>query len=212
MPGRRDLFGVLAVLMATGALVAYRAWGIEPRAWASLCTDAAAPVACAPRAALLWLQHADAYSLIRGNVIFADAPYLGGYDARNKGVGYSPVPSDAYTVVREDSDPTSATYGRVLGMPLFTLGATTFAGTVSAPGTVSFGTDGLQGRMNIGSGGTPYLDFNNADVRLINDAAGRLTCTKSFGMFGHTGPATQPVTAVTLSDVIAILRGIGACA
>jgi len=74
MPGRRDLFGVLAVLMATGALVAYRAWGIEPRAWASLCTDAAAPVACAPRAALLWLQHYYVWggaALVMGLLAFA---------------------------------------------------------------------------------------------------------------------------------------------
>ena len=57
MSGRRDLVGVLAVLLATGVLLAYRAWGIEPREWASLCAGAAPPAACGPRAALLWLQH-----------------------------------------------------------------------------------------------------------------------------------------------------------
>ena len=57
MLDRRDLTGVLSILLATAALLAYRAWGIEPREWAALCAAAPAPLACAPRAALLWLQH-----------------------------------------------------------------------------------------------------------------------------------------------------------
>ena len=54
---KRDWTGLLIVLGALGALLAYRAAYVEPRAWATLCGGAAAPLACQPRAALLWLQH-----------------------------------------------------------------------------------------------------------------------------------------------------------
>lgn len=80
MPGRRDWVGVVAVLVATGALLAYRAWGIEPREWASLCVAADAPVVCGPRAALLWLQHYYVWggaALVLGLLAFAGrAPWL----------------------------------------------------------------------------------------------------------------------------------------
>ncbi len=39
------------------ALLAYRAVFVEPRAWGAACALAAPPLACAPRAALLWLQY-----------------------------------------------------------------------------------------------------------------------------------------------------------
>ncbi len=55
---KRDLLAALAVLAALGAMVVYRAVGVEPREWGALCLDMArAPFACTPRAALLWLQH-----------------------------------------------------------------------------------------------------------------------------------------------------------
>jgi len=47
----------LAIVAAFAATVfAYRAWFIEPRYWGALCAAAAAPAACLPRAAVLWLQ------------------------------------------------------------------------------------------------------------------------------------------------------------
>lgn len=55
----RDLRGVAIVAICTAALVAYRLVFVEPRAWASVCAAAAPPLACAPRAALLWLQSYD---------------------------------------------------------------------------------------------------------------------------------------------------------
>jgi hypothetical protein len=54
--GRRDWVGIFTVAAATAGLLAYRAWFIEPRAWGAICAAAAPPLACAPRAALLWLQ------------------------------------------------------------------------------------------------------------------------------------------------------------
>ena len=134
--------------------------------------------------ARLFNQHADAYSLLRDNIIFADAPYIGGYDARNKGVGFSPIPSEAYNTVQENSDPTSVLYGKILAAPTRTLGATAFSGNVTGPSGSVMGSDGVNGRINIGSGGTPYLDFNNGNVRLINDAAGKLSFAGSNGPFG----------------------------
>ncbi len=54
---RRVLPGLLTVLAVTAAMLAYRYWYIEPRHWGATCAAADAPAICAPRAALLWLQH-----------------------------------------------------------------------------------------------------------------------------------------------------------
>jgi hypothetical protein len=54
--GRRDVVGLAAVMAATAGLIAYRYAYIEPRAWGGICAAAAAPLACVPRAGLLWLQ------------------------------------------------------------------------------------------------------------------------------------------------------------
>lgn len=53
---RRDAVGILAVVMAYGAMALYRAAGVEPAGFAAC---AATPRAwpCEPRAVLLWLQH-----------------------------------------------------------------------------------------------------------------------------------------------------------
>jgi hypothetical protein len=53
---RNDWIGVAAVAGSLGLLIAYRAWFIEPREWGAACAAATAPLACAPRAGLLWLQ------------------------------------------------------------------------------------------------------------------------------------------------------------
>jgi hypothetical protein len=53
---RRDFYGLALVATATTALVAYRAVFIEPRAWGALCASAQPPLACMPRAGLIWLQ------------------------------------------------------------------------------------------------------------------------------------------------------------
>jgi hypothetical protein len=55
-PSRQDWAGLAIVTLATAALIAYRAYYIEPRAWGAICAAAGAPLACAPRAALFWLQ------------------------------------------------------------------------------------------------------------------------------------------------------------
>ena len=54
---RRDWLGLLSVLAALGAMLGYRALHVEPREWGALCAAASVPLACHPRAALLWLQH-----------------------------------------------------------------------------------------------------------------------------------------------------------
>jgi hypothetical protein len=53
---RRDWAGLAVVAVWVAALVAYRHTYIEPREWGAICAAAAAPLVCAPRAALLWLQ------------------------------------------------------------------------------------------------------------------------------------------------------------
>lgn len=54
---RRDWLGLLIALGVLGAMLGYRAVHVEPREWGALCAAAAPPLACGPRAALLWLQH-----------------------------------------------------------------------------------------------------------------------------------------------------------
>ncbi len=54
---RRDWAGLVVVAVWVAALVAYRHVFIEPREWGAICAAAAAaPLACALRTALLWLQ------------------------------------------------------------------------------------------------------------------------------------------------------------
>ena len=54
---RRDWIGLGAAAAALGAMLLYRHVYVEPREWGAACAAAAAPFACRPRAALLWLQH-----------------------------------------------------------------------------------------------------------------------------------------------------------
>lgn len=54
---RRDIQGIIIVLVCLHALLAYRGMFIEPRAWGAICAGVAPALACAPRAALLWAQH-----------------------------------------------------------------------------------------------------------------------------------------------------------
>lgn len=54
---KRDWIGLAAAAGALGLMLLYRAIYVEPRAWGALCAAAAVPLACHPRAALLWLQH-----------------------------------------------------------------------------------------------------------------------------------------------------------
>ncbi|MBW8270724.1 hypothetical protein [Caldovatus aquaticus] len=54
---RRDWIGLAVAAGVLGLLLLYRALHVEPRAWGAACAAAAPPLACHPRAALLWLQH-----------------------------------------------------------------------------------------------------------------------------------------------------------
>ncbi len=54
---RRDYAGLAVVAAWVAALLVYRQIVIEPREWGAICAAAGAPLACAPRAALLWLQN-----------------------------------------------------------------------------------------------------------------------------------------------------------
>lgn len=53
---RRDWVGFVCVAAIVAAMAAFRLEYVEPREWGGLCAAAAPPLACAPRAALLWLQ------------------------------------------------------------------------------------------------------------------------------------------------------------
>ena len=54
--GRRDVAGLAIVAASIAGMIAYRYAYIEPREWGAVCATASPPLACAPRAALLWLQ------------------------------------------------------------------------------------------------------------------------------------------------------------
>ncbi len=53
----RDRWGLGVVVASTAALIVYRYVYIEPRAWGAICAaSSGVPLACYPRAALVWLQ------------------------------------------------------------------------------------------------------------------------------------------------------------
>ena len=54
---RSDWLGLAVVAASIVGLVLYRRTYVEPREWVGLCAVAAPPVACLPRAGLVWLQH-----------------------------------------------------------------------------------------------------------------------------------------------------------
>ena len=76
---KRDLLALVAVLAAVGAMVLYRYVGVEPREWGAACLDLSrAPLACYPRAGLLWLQHWQLWggaALALGLWCFVRAPF-----------------------------------------------------------------------------------------------------------------------------------------
>ncbi len=53
---RRDWVGLAATAAVTALSILYRAYFLEPRAWGAACAAAAPPLACLPRAGLIWLQ------------------------------------------------------------------------------------------------------------------------------------------------------------
>ncbi len=57
MRNRGDWIGIAACVATTGAMIAYRAWGVEPGFWVAACTSADPPLACIPRAALGFAQY-----------------------------------------------------------------------------------------------------------------------------------------------------------
>jgi len=83
---RIDAIGLAVVAASLAALLAYRHVFIEPREWGALCAAAAPPAgvlprACAPRAALLWLQHFQLWgagALVLGLWAFIGAPFVVG--------------------------------------------------------------------------------------------------------------------------------------
>ena len=54
---RTDWLGLAVVAVSLGGLILYRQVYVEPREWVGVCAAAAPPLACLPRAALVWLQH-----------------------------------------------------------------------------------------------------------------------------------------------------------
>jgi hypothetical protein len=73
---RSDWIGGAVVAIALAALMAYRAEFIEPRAWGAACAAAAPPLACLPRAGLLWLQQYGLWGL--GGLALGLWAFLGG--------------------------------------------------------------------------------------------------------------------------------------
>lgn len=74
---RHDLAALLGLLLWLAALLAFRAWVVEPRGWAAACVGAAPPWGCVPRAGLLWMQQVGLWggaALAAGLASFLGAP------------------------------------------------------------------------------------------------------------------------------------------
>jgi hypothetical protein len=73
---RRDWAAATLLLVWLWALLAYREAYVEPRSWGAACVAAAAPLACLPRAGLLWMQQ---YAVWGGAALaFGLAAFLAG--------------------------------------------------------------------------------------------------------------------------------------
>ncbi|MSP04357.1 MAG: hypothetical protein EXR05_03755 [Acetobacteraceae bacterium] len=82
---RRNIQGIVIVLVCLHALLAYREMFIEPRVWGAICADITPAdmlaMACALRAGLLWAQHYSlwgALALGLGLWAFIGAPFAVG--------------------------------------------------------------------------------------------------------------------------------------
>ena len=74
--GRADLIGIAVVIALAAAAAGFRMATIEPRAYVGLCAAAHAPLVCAPRHAVLWLQYERLFgfpALLLGLLAFAFA-------------------------------------------------------------------------------------------------------------------------------------------
>ena len=72
--GRADLIGIAVVIALAAAAAGFRMATIEPRAYVGLCAAAHAPLVCAPRHAVLWLQYERLFgfpALLLGLLAFA---------------------------------------------------------------------------------------------------------------------------------------------
>ena len=68
---------VLALALWLAALLLYRHYYVEPRAWVDACAASTPPFPCAPRQALLWAQHWGlwgCFALALGFLSFVGAP------------------------------------------------------------------------------------------------------------------------------------------
>jgi hypothetical protein len=86
---RRDWIGLALVLATTAGLIAFRLAYVEPREWGALCAGASPPVACLPRAGLIWLQHYGLWglgALAAGLWAFLGGPFAAGVAAVALGV------------------------------------------------------------------------------------------------------------------------------
>ena len=74
---------------------------------------------------------------------------------------------------------------------------------------VGYGFNTTAARINavVPTGGSVVTVVNGVDTLTIN--AGGITASAGVGAFNHAPPASQPAAPVTLSDVIAIIRGCG---
>lgn len=60
MDYKKDIRALALAILVVGAMALYRGVWVEPRAWGAACLDLSAagtPLACWPRAGLVWLQH-----------------------------------------------------------------------------------------------------------------------------------------------------------
>ena len=79
---RRDWWGLATAAVAAALLILYRLYFLEPRGWGAACVAAMPPLACMPRAALIWMQGRyllGAGALVVGMVGFA---WGGGFAAQ----------------------------------------------------------------------------------------------------------------------------------
>ncbi len=143
-------------------------------------------------------------NVLQGNIIYAN-PVAIGFSTSNAGLGVIPAASASWAHVIENSDPTSASYGKIIGPTLFSASAQPTSGTYvtgqfvqnTAPAVLGF-QSALTGwlRLTVGSSHAANTDW--APVYADTNQVGNAKIVRSTSGIANGGTVAFPAFATTL--------------
>lgn len=109
-----------------------------------------------------------------GNVYFGNCPVIGIFSATNAGIGFPQPTGTGWQYVQEDSDPRSATYGRILALPASAVQGK--ADPVATPDLNLAGSGGMAGAWTMAA---PTVTSSSGTLTSV-------TAASRFKKFGRT--------------------------